>query len=241
MAIVSPRQVTSGYFRNHLYVTLGLTSLAALLSRACERQTAFWPALVAAAAELRRARCAGCTRSRAVGVVALVVAAWPQRCGGALRSATRATRRCTQAQRLPSCSSDCCRHAFNVVTSGLLLGIDDGGDAAGPLVSQRAGDGARAAAAAARRDGAWRWRCTRRCAALGLCAGSYAARELVDAVVAVRRCCAGRSAWSASSILIWMAWQTLEIPNTQSATGILYVAVIGVFVGETMSLLLSAE
>ncbi len=41
--------------------------------------------------------------------------------------------------------------------------------------------------------------------------------------------------------LTWMAWRTLEIPNTQSATGILYVAVIGAFVGETMSLLLSAE
>ncbi len=41
--------------------------------------------------------------------------------------------------------------------------------------------------------------------------------------------------------LAWMAWQTLKIPNTQSATGILYVAVIGTFVGETMALLLSAE
>ena len=34
---------------------------------------------------------------------------------------------------------------------------------------------------------------------------------------------------------------TVEIRSTQSATGILYVAVIGTFVGETMSLLLSAE
>jgi hypothetical protein len=41
--------------------------------------------------------------------------------------------------------------------------------------------------------------------------------------------------------LAWMAWQTLKIPNTQSATGILYVAVIGTFVGETTALLLSAE
>jgi len=40
--------------------------------------------------------------------------------------------------------------------------------------------------------------------------------------------------------LAWMAWQTLKIPNTQSATGILYVAVIGTFVGETMALLLSS-
>jgi len=42
-------------------------------------------------------------------------------------------------------------------------------------------------------------------------------------------------------VLTWMAWQTLKIPNTQSATGILYVAVIGTFVGETMALLLSRE
>jgi len=41
--------------------------------------------------------------------------------------------------------------------------------------------------------------------------------------------------------LAWMAWQTLKIPNTQSATGILYVAVIGTFVGETVALLLSVE
>jgi len=41
--------------------------------------------------------------------------------------------------------------------------------------------------------------------------------------------------------LIWMAWETLKIPNTQSATGILYVAVIGVFVGELTGLLLSAQ
>jgi hypothetical protein len=41
-------------------------------------------------------------------------------------------------------------------------------------------------------------------------------------------------------VLTWLAWRTLAIPNTQSATGILYVAVIGVFVGETTSLLLSS-
>jgi hypothetical protein len=38
-----------------------------------------------------------------------------------------------------------------------------------------------------------------------------------------------------------MAWRTLKIPNTQSTTGILYVAVIGVFVGELAAALLSAE
>jgi hypothetical protein len=41
--------------------------------------------------------------------------------------------------------------------------------------------------------------------------------------------------------MLWMAWQTLKIPNTQSATGILYVAVIGAFIGELAAGLLSAE
>lgn len=39
----------------------------------------------------------------------------------------------------------------------------------------------------------------------------------------------------------WMSWQTLKIPNTQSATGILYVAVIFAFLGELTSQLLSAQ
>jgi hypothetical protein len=37
-----------------------------------------------------------------------------------------------------------------------------------------------------------------------------------------------------------MAWRTLQIPNTQSATGILYVSVIFVFLGELASQLLSS-
>ena len=36
-----------------------------------------------------------------------------------------------------------------------------------------------------------------------------------------------------------MSWQTLKIPNTQSATGILYVAVITTFLGELTAQLLS--
>ena len=42
-------------------------------------------------------------------------------------------------------------------------------------------------------------------------------------------------------ILIALAWQTLRIPNTQSATGILYVGVLAVFTGELAALLLSAQ
>ena len=39
--------------------------------------------------------------------------------------------------------------------------------------------------------------------------------------------------------VIWMTWQTLKIPNTQSATGMLYVGVILTFLGELAALLLS--
>ena len=41
--------------------------------------------------------------------------------------------------------------------------------------------------------------------------------------------------------LAWLTWQTLKIPNTQSATGILYAGVILVFIGELTSQLLSAQ
>ncbi len=39
----------------------------------------------------------------------------------------------------------------------------------------------------------------------------------------------------------WLTWQTLKIPNTQSATGILYAGVIVAFIGELTAQLLSAE
>ena len=40
-------------------------------------------------------------------------------------------------------------------------------------------------------------------------------------------------------VMAWMVERTLRIPNTQSATGILYVAAVMVFTGELMSQLLS--
>lgn len=40
--------------------------------------------------------------------------------------------------------------------------------------------------------------------------------------------------------LSWLTWQTLKIPNTQSATGILYASVVLALIGELMSEFLSA-
>ena len=48
MALTSPRWVTSGFYRNHLYVALGLTTLAGLAGLSAA--LTWWPALVAAVA-----------------------------------------------------------------------------------------------------------------------------------------------------------------------------------------------
>ena len=126
-----------------------------------------------------------------------------------------------------------------VITSGLLLGMTMAAMLLGHWYLN-APDGTRAAAATDDRHGRG---------------------GVLQAIVSVRSACGGELTspstvttqgwfflllrWSFGligvAILTWMTWQTLEIPNTQSATGILYVAVIGTFVGETMALLLSAE
>ena len=49
MAITTSKRVTSGYFRNHLYVTLGLTTLAAMVSFSAAPNV-FWYAVAAAVA-----------------------------------------------------------------------------------------------------------------------------------------------------------------------------------------------
>jgi hypothetical protein len=38
----------------------------------------------------------------------------------------------------------------------------------------------------------------------------------------------------ATSVLVWMCWQTLKIPQTMAATGLLYIAVMSVLVGEML-------
>jgi hypothetical protein len=35
-------------------------------------------------------------------------------------------------------------------------------------------------------------------------------------------------------VLSWMIWRTLAIPHTMAATGLFYIALLGVFVGEIL-------
>ncbi len=73
-------------------------------------------------------------------------------------------------------------------------------------------------------------------AMMGL-AGGHASSEAVatlfgsDSILLAMRLLLGPVA---SIVLAWMTWQTLKIPQTMAATGLLYIAVMSVLVGELM-------
>ena len=233
MALVSVRQVTSGYFRNHLYLTMGLGLLSALLSRAVGSD-AFWPAVAAAGLSYVGAVCWLYERA-ALGKAALVLVAAAALAGALLAIGAKPASEgaaVSEGSWLPAI------RAAHVVFSGGVLGVvmasmllghwylNAPGMALAPL--------RRLLVAAAVVVTLHAVLCA---TGLGLELGGRAVSTQWWLFLGLR--------WSFGLagvvILIWMAWRTLAIPNTQSATGILYVAVIDTFVGETMSLLLSHE
>lgn len=226
MAITSPKLVTSGYFRNHLYVTLGLTTLAALLSYSVTPGT-FWYAVLAAVFSYVGSVCWLCEKSTAGRILLVVVA-------------TLALVGLMALIKPPiAISLSALLGWLAPVTSGLLLGMTMAAMLLGhwylnsptmelaPLRRLILAIGAAVALQAV-------------VSSLGLW-GEIAS----DATLSTRLILFVILRWAFGLVgvgaLAWMAWQTLKVPNTQSATGILYVAVIGTFVGETMALLLSAE
>ncbi len=79
--------------------------------------------------------------------------------------------------------------------------------------------------------------------ALGLAIGLPAMLGSVGAVAAVHELLASHLGLlgfrlllgpAATIVLVWMCWQTLKIPETRSATGLLYIAVMSVLVGEML-------
>ncbi len=225
MAIASPKLVSSGYYRNHLYVTLGLASLAALLCRSVAT-SAFWPAVLAATFSYLGAVVWLYEKPRVGRIMLLVVG------GFALWGASTGL----EVPEVASTGLAETLHRLLPVTSGLLLGttmasmllghwyLNSPGMELEPLRKLILGMGCAL--------------CLQVFVSLcGLWAGFTGAQEISALFVTLR--------WTFGLLgvgaMIWMAWQTLKIPNTQSATGILYVAVIGTFVGETMALLLSTK
>jgi hypothetical protein len=227
MAFVPPRQVTSGYYRNHLYVLLGLNVLVTLVALAAPQQFALWPPFSGAIASYLGAAIWLYEKPRA-GRAALVIVALLAVAGAFL--APRPEGASSLARVLYYC---------DIVTGGLVLGTT----MAAMLLGHWYLNTPTMALAPLRR-------------LLLLMGGAIVARALVCGLsLALELQTSGGLSQQTMLFLLlrWlsgivgaggltvMAWKTLQIPNTQSATGILYVAVIVTFIGELVSLLLSSS
>jgi hypothetical protein len=227
MALVPPRQVTSGYYRNHLYVLLGLNVLATLVALSAPGVFALAPPLAGAIGSYLGAAIWLYEKPRA-GRAALVVVSALALAGALL--APRPTGNSPLAHLLFDC---------DIVTGGLVLGTT----MAAMLLGHWYLNTPTMALAPLRR-------------LLWAMGAALAAQAVVCglALVLEMQSSGGLSRQSMLFVLLrWlsgilgaagltvMAWKTLQIPNTQSATGILYVAVIVTFIGELVSLLLSGS
>jgi hypothetical protein len=229
MALTPPRWVTAGFYRVHLWVAMGLNTFAVLI--AWSRPTD-WPprrtAIVLAAAIAALAYIGAVVwlyEKRRVGLALLWLTAGLS-FAAAWRTAAIAL---SQAAAILS--------TVDLLTSGLLLGstitamflghwyLNHPGMELAPLrrlvVTMAAAVLLRGAAAL-----------------VGLGLEASAEKALAWWLMVSLR-------WGAGLVLplvlAWLTWQTLKIPNTQSATGILYAAVILTFIGELTSQLLSAD
>ncbi len=260
MGITSPRIVSSGFFRNHLYVTLGLSAFAAMVSHSAA-PSVFWCAIGAAVASYVGSVC-WLYEKQDLGRIALVFVAvislsatmnltfldfetmsdrpfmnrYFQLPETDLTEAEM-SRISEEASQMPMVSG--VMLLVSNISSGLLLGLTTASMLLGhwylnsptmqlaPLRRLLLAMGAAVLFQAV-------------VSALGLaCELNYASQFSVQTILfLVLRWSFGLVGVAA---LAWMAWETLKIPNTQSATGILYVAVIGVFVGELTAQLLSAN
>ena len=292
MGVTSPRLVTSGYFQKHLWVLMGLNTVAALAAFSSRSLGASWasPAIVWLGGFLSFACYAGSVlwlyESRQWGRRLLFVVAGIGLLAAVVATATpNAPRPLTSdARRLPA-SADA--NASDSRLADTLAADTLAADklAADTLAADTLAAGSQATAGPANW---WRLVVAADVASGGLVLGATLAAMflghwylntptmelrplrrlllLMLAAVAVRAVFAAGSTglrmyssdeaiatqfwlfltlrWLAGIVGVfgmgWMAWETLRIPNTQSATGVLYAGVILSFIGELVAQLLSA-
>ncbi len=228
MAITSPRLVTSGYFRNHLYVLLGMNVLAALVAWRTPEQFSIWPPLAGVALSYASA-VAWLYEKPPVGRALLALLAIAGLAGAWLAMPAAAS----AAVESPVATA---LRWFDAPTSGLLLGSTLAAMFLGhwylntptmelaPLERLVLLAGAATAARAIVCGGGLAMQIEQ----AGMPQPAFIALRWLSGLIGV-------------ALLLVMTWKTLKISNTQSATGILYVAVIAVFLGELTSQLLSAQ
>lgn len=236
MACTPSKLVTSGYYRNNLYVLLGLNSLASLVAwtGAGEGPHVLWPPLVAAVASYLGAVCWLYEKPRP-GTAVLVLIAATTLAGAWLSGAP--------AESAPAVLR--VLRYLDPLLGGLVLGLTFAAMLLGHWYLNAPGMSLKPLK---RLVLAMFAAVVLRAALAGLGLGL----ELTETPTPFElgRWEMGRwlfvgLRWLAglvgASVVAVATWQTLKIPNTQSATGILYVGVIGTFLGELMSLLLSSE
>jgi hypothetical protein len=232
MALTPPRWVTAGFYRVHLWVVMGLNTFAALIAWSRPADGPAGRVALGLAVALTIASYFGAViwlyEQRRAGVVALwVVAAL------ALAAAGGSTAGIASAGALAAMLE-----VFDIVSSGLLLGATITAMFLGHWYLNHPG-----------MEMAPLRRLVLLMAAAVLLRGAAGlvglGLEAADADKALAWWLMVTLRWSAglvlTLVLAWLAWQTLKIPNTQSATGILYAAVILTFIGELTSQLLSAD
>jgi hypothetical protein len=227
MALASPRQVTSGYYRNHLYVLLGLAVLATMAAFARRDALAIGPPLSAAVLSYVGSVLWLYEKPRAgIAALALVsaVSLW-----GAWQA---------NDWQYPTGAAHTALGALDVVSGGLVLGIT----MAAMFLGHWYLNSPTMALEPLKRlvvmiGGAVCLRAAVEAAGLALDLQTNAIGTSQLLFLALR----WLSGIVGTLVLAVMAYKTLKIPNTQSATGILYVCVIVTFLGELISLLSAAH
>jgi hypothetical protein len=228
MACTSPRVVASGFFRVHLWVLLGLNVLAASVAWTAPDRFSVWLPVAGAVLSYVGAVVWLYEKPRVGRVLLLLVA------GVCLAGAW-------DANQWPSSATTSARFLslLDPPTGGLVLGftfaamllghwyLNAPGMELAPIrrlvLLMGAAIVLRAAVCGLGVAGEW---------------STYGLPETPRVLFVALRWLAGLIG---TMVVAVMSWETLKIPNTQSATGILYVGVITTFLGELTSQLLSVE
>ncbi|HTQ39543.1 MAG TPA: hypothetical protein VMJ32_10970 [Pirellulales bacterium] len=240
MAITSPKKVTSGFFRNHAYVLLGLNVIATLAAVSSHGELVWWMPLAAAVFSYACATSWLYERPKTGLRILWMIFA--------LSLANAIT-----SQTVPMGTGDAtalvidnsppfgmlCLWTSNVFTAGILLG----GTLAAMFLGHWYLNSPTMEISPLNR--LLKLMATATVARGAVCLMAFLLMHLQGGELSTVQSWLLVLRWTAgifgTAMLTWMAWQTLKIPNTQSATGILYVAVLATFLGELTSLLLSSS
>lgn len=233
MALTNPRLVTSGFFRNHLYVTLGLNVLAALIAWSQPDRYAVWPATAAAVLSylgavcwLYEAKLLGRLLCGAVAICSLAGAVLANEAFLAKKFESPLTGVQAFLWHVEPITS---AWLLGMVFAAMLLGhwyLNAPGMKLEPLKTLHRWSFAGTLV----RGGLWACCLALEWNRLGQLPPGWPFWGLH-----------GGAGILGTLVVLVMSWETLKIPNTQSATGILYVGVILTFLGEVAGLLISRE